>query len=120
MDMHAFARGKATLVQSKGYCSADMYPLRCVEALRSTFLLSMLLGKAFTDYATGESVRASMPKLNRESLFKYQFPVPPVGLQEAFAESAEAIQSIQTQQAAATAKAQAAFDALLADAFKTA
>lgn len=111
---------KVTLAQCKGYCSADMYPLRCNATLRSTYLLTMLLGRVFTDYATSESVRASMPKLNRESLFKYEFPLPPVGLQDLFAVNADAMLSIQSQQATATAKAQATFDALLADAFKAA
>lgn len=109
---------KATLAQCKGYCSADMYPLRCNPTLRSTYLLTMLLGRAFTDYATSESVRASMPKLNRESLFKYQFPLPPMELQSVFAVNADSVLSIQSQQSTATAKAQATFDALLADAFK--
>lgn len=108
---------KATLAQVGGYCSADMYPLRCGATLQPIFLLTLLLGKAFTEYATAESVRASMPKLNREALFKYQFPLPPVRLQQIFAERAEAMQSIQTQQSAATALAQATFNALLARAF---
>ncbi len=108
---------KATLAHTGGYCSADMYPLRCEPTLRPMFLLSLLLSRAFTEYATAESVRASMPKLNRETLFKYLFPVPPVGLQVVFSEQAEAMQSIQTQQATATTKAQATFDALLAQAF---
>jgi type I restriction enzyme, S subunit len=108
---------KATLAITKGYCSADMYPLRCGPTLRPLFLLSLLLSRAFTEYATAESVRASMPKLNRDTLFKYQFPLPPVGLQEIFTDRAEAMQAIQNQQSAATIKAQATFDALLAQAF---
>jgi type I restriction enzyme S subunit len=108
---------KATLAHTWGYCSADMYPLRCEPTLRPIFLLSLLLCKAFTEYATAESVRVSMPKLNREALFKYQVPVPPVDLQAIFSEQADAMQSIQSQQFAATAKAQATFDALLAQVF---
>lgn len=108
---------KATLAHTGGYCSADMYPLRCLPTLRPIFLLALLLSRVFTEYATAESVRASMPKLNREALFKYQFPVPPIGSQAAFTERAEAIQSIQLQQAIATTKAEAAFDALLTSTF---
>ena len=108
---------KATLAHTGGYCSADMYPLRCHPTLRPIFLLSLLLSSAFTEYATAESVRVSMPKLNRETLFKYPFPMPPVDLQVVFSERAEAMQSIQLQQATATAKAQATFEALLAQAF---
>jgi len=58
-----------------------------------------------------------MPKLNRETLFKYPFPMPPVDLQVVFSERAEAMQSIQLQQSTATTKAQATFEALLAQAF---
>ncbi|WP_153163602.1 hypothetical protein [Zoogloea sp. 1C4] len=42
---------------------------------------------------------------------------PPLDLQRQFAQRVEAIRALQTQQAAATAKAQASFDALLAQAF---
>ena len=110
---------KATLANTGGYCSADMYPLRCEPTFRPMFLRSLLLSRAFTEYATAESVRASMPKLNRERLFKYQFPVPPVSLQVVFSEQAETMQSIQSQQSTATTKANAIFDALLARAFAT-
>ena len=109
---------KVTLAQCKGFCSADMYPLRCNATMSSTYLLTMLLGRAFTDYATSESVRASMPKLNRESLFKYEFPLPPVELQDRFAVNADAMMSIQSQQAAAMDKAQATFDSLMATHFR--
>lgn len=108
---------KASLAPCDGYCSADMYPLSCKPSLRADFLLALLLSKSFTDYATAESVRAQMPKLNRQTLFAYQFPVPSTELQELFEERANAIYSIQSQQFAATTKAQAAFDALLAQVF---
>jgi len=55
-----------------------------------------------------------MPKLNRETLFAYQFPVPYTEIQEDFSGRTVDIRSIQSQQSAATAKAQATFDALLA------
>ncbi len=108
---------KVTLARTGGYCSADIYPLRCGPRLRPQFLLFLLLSRAFTEFATAESVRASMPKLNRETLFKYQFPLPPIELQDVFSAQTSDIQSILSQQAAATAKAQAAFDALLAQTF---
>jgi hypothetical protein len=41
-------------------------------------------------------------------------------MQQQFVENAEMIRSIKSQQSTATAKAQATFDALLADAFKAA
>lgn len=76
---------KATLAQKHGYCSADIYPLRCKSTIQPSYLLSLLLSDSFTKYAVAESMRASMPKLNRVSLFRFEFPVPSLGLQTVFA-----------------------------------
>ena len=108
---------KVALADTNGYCSADMYPLRCRATIKPRFLLSLLLSEAFTDFATAESVRAQMPKLNREALFGYKFPIPPGDMQEHFSELAQQCQSIQLQQALALQRAIATFDALLARAF---
>jgi type I restriction enzyme S subunit len=56
-------------------------------------------------------------KINQPALAAITLPVPPRVIQRAFAEKYAEIHSIQSQQSAATAKAQAAFDALLARCF---
>ena len=61
-----------------------------------------------------------MPNIAKSRLRTLEIEVPPIQTQSKYAEAVEQAISIQTQQAAATAKAQATFDALLADAFKTA
>ena len=73
---------KVALANTDGYCSADMYLLRCRETREPRFLLSLLLSRAFTDFATAKSVRAQMPKLNRETLFGYKHPLPAVAEQK--------------------------------------
>lgn len=60
---------------------AAMYLLSRKQSLRTIFLLELLLSKSFTDYATAESVRAQVQKLNRQTLFAYKFPVPPTEIQ---------------------------------------
>jgi type I restriction enzyme S subunit len=75
------------------------------------------LSKAFTDFATAESVRAQMPKLNRETLFGYRFPLPPIEVQERFSKLAEQIQSVIDQQSLANVRAEGAFRALLSRVF---
>lgn len=108
---------KATLADCNGFCSADMYPLRCRPDVRANFLLWLLLSRAFTAYATAESVRAQMPKLNREALFAYQFPIPPIAVQKEFERLVADICSIQSQQNGAIEKSEATFNALLSQAF---
>ncbi len=56
-------------------------------------------------------------KLDTERLENFRIPVPPLEIQVSFAEKVARIESIQSQQSAATAKAQATFDALLAQVF---
>jgi len=59
----------------------------------------------------------SMRNISQGKLFAFSLPVAPIDLQRSFGEQVAAIRAIQSQQAAATAKAQASFDALLAEAF---
>ena len=110
---------KAILAPSNGYCSADMYPLRPThDRATPEFVAALLLSKDFTDYAIGVSMRAQMPKVNRETLFAYKAPLPPIDLQYQFAAKVEAVRAIATQQTAGLTTAQATFDALLHQAFQ--
>jgi len=68
---------KVALVDFRGICSADMYPLRAdITRLDPRYLKWLLLSSEFTTYADEESRRARMPKLNREQLFAFKAPMP--------------------------------------------
>ncbi len=56
-------------------------------------------------------------KLDTERLENFRIPLPPLEIQASFVGKVAQIESIQSQQSAATAKAQATFDALLAQVF---
>lgn len=58
-----------------------MYPLNCDARMLNEYLLWLILSNEFTRYAILESDRVAMPKINRESLAKIKFPVPPVSEQ---------------------------------------
>lgn len=77
------ALAKACICQDdETICSADMYPLSSDSRMIDEYLLWLILSNEFTRYAILESDRVAMPKINRESLAKIKFPVPPVGEQE--------------------------------------
>lgn len=63
---------------------------------------------------------ASMRNISQAKLFGLSLPVAPLENQRRFAEAAQQVRAIQTQQTAATENARATFDALLARAFKPA
>ncbi len=70
-----------------GLCSADMYPLTPLpNEVSRDYLFHLLLSKPFTDYAIQGSARAGMPKVNREHLFEFTVPLPPLNIQQAIAE----------------------------------
>lgn len=75
------ALAKACIAKQAGMCSADMYPIIPDKRLSPEFLLMQLLSRRFTDWATLESMRVAMPKINRETLGNYRLWVPGVDLQ---------------------------------------
>jgi type I restriction enzyme S subunit len=64
-------------------CSADMYPLKPRSRLRAEFLNYFILSPAFTAWATLESERVAMPKINREKLNEVMLAIPPLIEQDA-------------------------------------
>lgn len=78
------ALAKACISPSAGMCSADIYPIIPDKRLRPEYLLMQLLSSRFTDWATLESMRVAMPKINRETLGGFRLRVPPLGLQDEY------------------------------------
>jgi type I restriction enzyme S subunit len=81
------------------------------------FLKALLTGEAMRGRIEDRSHGGTMSIVNVGIMKSLEICVPPLALQNRFCESADAMLSIQTQQSAATAKAQDAFDALLAGCF---
>jgi len=70
---------KAAQVDFAGLCSADVYPLSIVsEQINARFLMWSLVAQPFSEYANALSLRARMPKLNRQQLLSYQLGLPPL------------------------------------------
>jgi type I restriction enzyme, S subunit len=80
------ALAKAVIAPTSGLCSADMYPLTCGVKLSPGYLLYTILTSGFTAWATLESDRVAMPKINREKLNELRLPVPPLTEQSAIAD----------------------------------
>jgi hypothetical protein len=77
---------KVSVAEFRGLCSADMYPLSFDPTRVSRkFATYGLLSDDFTAYANEASARARMPKLNRDQLLAYEFPLPPLAEQERIA-----------------------------------
>ena len=73
---------KAILASEHGICSADMYPLRPLPALRSQCLLGIVLGEHFSRFAESVSARSGFPKINRSELAEYHASFPELNEQD--------------------------------------
>ena len=79
------ALAKATMAPCDGLCSADMYPLRCIDGMAQNYLKWTMLNPAVTAWTVLESDRVAMPKINREKLSELRLPIPPLSEQSAIA-----------------------------------
>lgn len=71
------ALAKVAIAPCDGLCSADMYPLECTGLVERKWLFYLMLSRPFTAWATLESDRVAMPKINRESLADLSIHLPP-------------------------------------------
>ncbi len=70
----------------KGLCSADSYPILTNEKCRKEFLAFVLRSEYFLSYILSYSSRTNIPKVNKEQLGGFNFPLPPIELQDQFAD----------------------------------
>jgi type I restriction enzyme S subunit len=113
--------GKAVVVYPDGSWTFDSH------LMRLRFDRSKLLPEVFKGFLESSSGRDAFLKHTRRSAVQFNIngkeirqidiPIPPLAMQEQYFLRIEELRSIQSQQSAATAKAQATFDALLASAF---
>ena len=84
------ALNKVALPDFEGLCSADCYPILADESIcRRKFLAHVMRSNYFMRYVLAFSARSQMPKVNRQQLFGFCFPCPPIDLQDKFVASME-------------------------------
>ena len=86
---------KLTVVNLRGYCSSDMYPLLPDSTkVLITYLATYMLSDTFNERIRGYYERASIPKINRSQLFETAIPLPPLATQQAIVAEIEAEQAL--------------------------
>ena len=94
----------------------DMKALVPIQSVNGTYLLWSLRVRQGQLLSLVTTAAHGTKKMETERLEAFSISLPPLAAQEDFAGKLASIESIQSQQSAATAKAQATFDALLAQA----
>lgn len=83
---------KVVVAELDGVCSADMYALVPKAPLTPYFLRELLATPSFLAYADRSSGRSSIPKINRDSLMRYELNIPLENEIEKFSKVAVRIQ----------------------------
>ena len=78
---------KVALPDFVGVCSADAYPILTVEEkMNRIFLAHVLRSDYFLNFILSFSSRTNLPKVNKSQIAKFMCPLPPLSLQNEFAD----------------------------------
>lgn len=78
---------KVALPDFEGLCSADAYPILPREDVCNRVYLGYTLrSECFLDYILAFSNRTNLPKVNKKQVEGFKFPLPPLELQNQFAD----------------------------------
>ena len=99
--------------------STGFFVCRAVlNKLSNLFLFKVMLTDSVTDYFVGITSGANYPAVKSNDLKKFKVIVPPIDLQNQFAERVQAIEAQKAQAQASLAQAEDLFNSLLQRAFK--
>ena len=110
---------KIVLPNFKGICSTDVLPIRPLKNKSDRYYLAFLLrNRYYIQLATDRSVGANLPRLSPKTLEYFEVPLPPLPLQQKFANIVEKVEKLKEKQKQSKEEINIMFDALMQKAFK--
>jgi type I restriction enzyme S subunit len=108
---------KVALPNFDGLCSADAYPILPKATANKYYLAYILRSNHFLDYILKHSDRTNIPKTNKKQLEGYTLPLPPLSLQNEFADRITVIEQQKALLQNGLAKMETAYKALMQEYF---
>ncbi len=109
---------KVAMPMQEGICSTDIIPLKPDENyLMREFLVYYLRDKNFIKWAAEHSTGTKMPRIQTSTLKKHQIPLPPLDLQQEFAEIVSKLEDKRKKMEEAEEKLEMLYQILLRQAF---
>lgn len=110
---------KVALPNFKGLCSADSYPILCNKGIiERSYLGYVLRSEFFLNYILNFSGRTNIPKVNKEQLKGLNMPVPPIELQNQFAEFVKQVDKLKFEMEKSLKELEDNFNSLMQKSFK--
>ena len=105
---------KVALPEFDGLCSADAYPILVKEGIcNREYLGYTLKSKYFLEYILAFSNRTNLPKVNKSQVEGFRLPLPPIELQNQFADFVNQVNKSKVEIQQALEKIQLLFDSLM-------
>ncbi|AXU26434.1 TPA: restriction endonuclease subunit S [Clostridioides difficile] len=109
---------KVALPNFKGVCSADSYPILCINGVTERVYLGYVLrSEFFLNYILNFSGRTNIPKVNKEQLKGFNMPVPPIELQNQFANFVKQVDKLKFEMEHSLKELEDNFNSLIQKAF---
>ncbi len=109
---------KVALPDFYGVCSADAYPILPIdEKCNRIFLAYDMRSTFFWDYILQFCNRTNLPKVNRKEVSGFRTPLPPLELQDEFADFVTQVDKAKVVVQKALDEAQTLFDSLMQEYF---
>ena len=108
---------KVALPSRPGLLSADAYPLLPNDEIDRIYLAFLLRSNEFLSYAEKHSSRTNIPKINKKQLGEFRFHLPPIALQNRFADYVTSIEAQKESLRSSLSELETLFDALMQAAF---
>ena len=101
-----------------GLCSADAYPILVrSEICNREYLGYTLRSKFFLDYILAFSNRTNLPKVNKNQVEGFKLPLPPIEIQNQFADFVKQVDKSKVAVQKALDEAKLLFDSLMQEYF---
>ena len=102
---------KVAIPNEKGYGTSELIPLKPdATILERCFLTHLLRSKPFVNYISGKVAGAKMPRVTMGTFWGFPIILPPLSLQQSFAEKIDAIERQKANINASIAETQKLFD----------
>ncbi|HCQ5461307.1 TPA: restriction endonuclease subunit S [Clostridioides difficile] len=109
---------KVALPNFKGVCSADSYPILCINGVTERVYLGYVLrSEFFLNYILNFSGRTNIPKVNKEQLKGFNMPVPSIELQNQFANFVKQVDKLKFEMEHSLKELEDNFNSLIQKAF---
>ena len=109
---------KVALPDFEGICSTDIIPISPKKNSNKHFIRFLLSHEYYVNLSTQRSTGANLPRVSPSKLKKFEVPIPPIELQNQFAEIVQQVEEIKKYQQESKLELENLFNNLMQKAFK--